>query len=480
MRAALILTAIAYLRPPEYDEAYSIFLTAGDPRPAWPTTPFHPADIRQFYTGQTTFTAIAQNLRTGDVHPPLYFWTLALWRDIFGPTWFTARLLSVLFAVATLATLAQAAKLAGIPVIPTLLITLLAYAYPYTSTLARNFALAQLLNTVGLTLTLAAYPRHARECGHPRLAYSLSAAAGLAFSLATLTNYLAIFTPLATLLWLTTRRPRPAVIPAKAGIFFLTGLTSLLPLDLYFFLAQHASRPGQFPPFHLLHALVLIAKDVGAAIFGGLPLYAGSYAAPVAGSLFLLFIICLNTASKPALFTVTALATPIGLFLLGLVFNNTPIEIRYLAFSIPSFALILATIPKPLLAILILVESLGTTGLAFAPATMQPQALAAREAAAQSTPSTLTLVPYGNDGVGIPGPLIVAAPNSLTIELIKSAPNLAQLPPHIILATITADESSRATIAAARAALAANPCWRRAATTPHIQSFTRVCASAPH
>jgi hypothetical protein len=111
---------------------------------------------------------------------------------------------------------------------------------------------------------------------------------------------------------------------------------------------------------------------------------------------------------------------------------------------------------------------------------MQPQALAAREAAAQSTPSTLTLVPYGNDGVGIPGPLIVAAPNSLTIELIKSAPNLAQLPPHIILATITADESSRATIAAARAALAANPCWRRAATTPHIQSFTRVCASAPH
>jgi hypothetical protein len=479
--AALILTTIAYLRPPEYDEAYSIFLTAGDPRPAWPPTPFHPADVRPFYAGQSSFAAISQNLRTGDVHPPLYFWILELWRRHFGPTWFTARLLSIIFSLLTLATLSQAAKLAGVPVVPTILIALLAYAFPYTSTLARNFALAQLLNTVGLALTLAAYPRHARECGHPRLTFSLSAAAGLAFSLATFTNYLAIFIPLATLLWLKTRRPRPPVIPKKAGIFFLTGLTSFLPLDLYFFLAQHASRPGQFPPFHLLHALVLIAKDVGAAIFGGLPLYAGPYAAPVAGSLFLLFIICLNTASKPALFTLTALATPVGLFVLGLVFNNTPIEIRYLAFSIPSFALILATIPKPLLAILILVESLGTTGLAFVPSTMQPQAFAAREAAAQSTPSTLTLVPYGNDGVGVPGPFIAAAPDSLTIQLIKSAPNLSQLPPHIILAKITADDSSRATIAATLAAIAASPCWRGTATTPHTQSFTRVCGSAaPH
>jgi len=467
--AALILTAIAYLRPAEYDEAYSIFLTAGDPRPAWPATPFRPEDVRHLYTGQPSFAAIAQNLRIGDVHPPLYFWILNLWRQLFGPSWFAARLLSALFAIATLTTLSQAAKLAGVPVIPTILITLLAYAFPYTSSVARGFALAQWLNTAGLTLTLAALKADDRR---------LMTASGLAFSAATFANYLAIFTPLAALLWLTIRHAYLPKIPAKAGIFLLCGLTPFLPLDLYFFISQHASRRGQFPPFHPFQALALIAKDSGAALFGGLPLYASASGPAIAAALLIFFLICVAKAAKPALFTFIAFATPAGLFLLGLTFNNTPIEIRYFAFSIPSLALILATIPKPLLTTLIMLESLGTIGLAFAPATMQPQALAAREAASQCNPTTLTLLPFGNDGVGIPGPFIASAPDSLTILLIKSAPPLAQLPQHIILATISADDSSRATIAATLSALAADPCWRRAATTAHTQSFTQICP--PH
>jgi hypothetical protein len=509
--ATLILIAIAHFRPPEYDEAYSIFLTAGDPRPPWPATPFHPSDVRHFYTGQTTFAAIAQNLRTLDVHPPLYFWALNLWRRLFGPSWFTARLLSILFSLATLATLSQAAKLARIPVIPTLLITLLAYAFPYTSTLARNFALAQLLNTAALTLIIRSVGWAERSEAHHLTPaplktnnWRLTALSGLLFSLATFTNDLAIFTPLAILLWFLgpvgriseapsatfnrhNHQPRrdehpphtpswPRMRPSTTS--FLAGLATFLPLDAYFFAAQHASRAGQFPPFHPLPALGLIAKDSGAAIFGGLPLYAAPFTTPVAAALLIFFLICLTTATKPALFTLTALATPIGLFLLGLIFNNTPIEVRYVSFSIPSLALILATLPKPLRNTLILLESLGTFGLAFAPSTMQPQALAAREAAALSTPATLTLIPYGNDGVGIPGPFIEAAPGALTIRLIKSPPPLTQLPPHIILATITADDSSRATIAATLAALAASPCWRRTATTPHTQAFQRICT--PH
>jgi len=201
--AALILTAVAHLRPPEYDEAYSIFLTAGDPRPAWPTTPFHPADVRALYTGHATLTQIAQNLRTGDVHPPLYFWTLELWRRLFGPGWFTARLLSVIFSLATLATLAHLARLTQTPVIPKLLITLLAYGYAYTSAITRGFALAQLLTTLGLTLIIQS--RHAGEGRHPRLTSVLPTAAGTLFGAATFTNYLTLFTPLATLLWLFTR-----------------------------------------------------------------------------------------------------------------------------------------------------------------------------------------------------------------------------------------------------------------------------------
>jgi len=491
--AALILVTIANLRPPEYDESYSIFLTAGDPRPNWPTTPFSAAQVRADYTGQASPIQIAQALRTGDVHPPLYFWILDLWRQVFGESWQTARLLSVMFSLATLATLAQLAKQTNTPITPTILIAVLAYGYAYTSTITRNFALAQLLTTLALTLIVRCVGWAERsEADHlpttsqeiPINPVSPAKAgilflAGTTFSAATFTNYLSIFTPIATLLWLLTRQgPEPGRMPLPRHLAstasFLAGLIVFLPADLYFFTAQHASRTSQFPPFHPIQAATLIAKDSGAAIFGGLPLYAAPYTAPVAAALLIFFLICLTQATKPALFTLTALATPIGLFLLGLTFHNTPIEIRYCAFSIPSLALILATLPKPLRTTLILLESLGTIGLALAPSTMQPQALAARQAAALATPATLVLVPYGNDGVGIPGPFIAAAPGSLTIQIIKSPPTLAHQT-RIILATITADDSSRQTVSATLAALAANPCWRRTSTSPLTQSFARTC-----
>jgi hypothetical protein len=485
--AALILLIIAHLRPPEYDESYSIFLTAGDPRPAWPTTPFSAAQVRPLYEGHTTLTQIAQNLRTLDVHPPLYFWILKAWRHIFGESWQTSRLLSVLFSIATLATLARLARQTKTPVIPTILITLLAYSYAYTSTLTRNFALAQLLTTLGLTLTLETVgwvspaqrgvTHHFPAQNQPP--WKLTAA-GVLFSLATFTNYLSIFTPIATLLWLATRRPlhdTPSCRRKPAStLFFLIGLTLFLPADLYFFTAQHASRTTQFPPFHPIQALTLIAKDSGAALFGGLPLYAAPYTTQVAIALLIFFLLCLTQATKPALFTLTALATPIGLFFLGLTFHNTPIEIRYLAFSIPPLAVILATLPKPLLTTLIAIESLGTIGLALAPSTMQPQGPAARQAAALATPTTLTLIPYGNDGVGIPGPFIEAAPNTLNIELIHPGepPNLSQAP-RIILAKIRADDSSRAAVEKTLNYLENNPCWAPGPATPLTAVFENRC-----
>ena len=47
----------------------------------------------------------------------------------------------------------------------------------------------------------------------------------------------------------------------------------------------------------------------------------------------------------------------------------------------------------------------------------------------------------------------------------------------IILATTTADDSSRQTIAATLTALAANPCWRRTSATNVTQSFARTCTT---
>jgi hypothetical protein len=148
----LLLGLIAHSRAPEYDEAYSIFLTAGDARPAWPSGIFTPGSVRAFYTGYASLGGISRELKTGDVHPPLYFWGLELWRGLFGASWFTARLLSVIFSLGSLSLIAWLAEAAEIPVFEALGIALLSYGFAYTGIVARNFALAQFLNLLGFLL----------------------------------------------------------------------------------------------------------------------------------------------------------------------------------------------------------------------------------------------------------------------------------------------------------------------------------------
>ena len=83
---------------------------------------------------------------------------------------------------------------------------------------------------------------------------------------------------------------------------------------------------------------------------------------------------------------------------------------------------------------------------------MQPQALAARQIARLAPPGTLVLLPYGNDGVGTPGPFIAAAPASMQILLLPpgNIPSLMR-EKSLALATLNADSSSRATTAQALA-----------------------------
>ncbi|HUW80250.1 MAG TPA: hypothetical protein VMV54_05050, partial [Acidocella sp.] len=83
--AALLLGIIAHQRAPEYDEAYSIFLTAGDARPAWPAGVFTAGSVRGLYAGHASPGKISHDLKIGDVHPPLYFWLLEIWRRLLGP-----------------------------------------------------------------------------------------------------------------------------------------------------------------------------------------------------------------------------------------------------------------------------------------------------------------------------------------------------------------------------------------------------------
>jgi Dolichyl-phosphate-mannose-protein mannosyltransferase len=461
--AALLLTLAAYLRTPEYDEAYSLFLTAGHARPVWPTGIFTAGSVRWVFSGRAGFAAIAANLKSLDVHPPLYFWALELWRRWAGPSWFAARMLSVACSVAALALVGRTAALTARPVLPSMALTLLSYGFAYTGILARNFALAQCLVLLGVALLLSAIRRGARD----RALWG-----GLVLGAASFTNYLASFIGAAMLLWLALRRDRrPMLAPAAAGF----GLFLVL-LDLPFFLAQRASRPGQFAPFSWAHALLLLIRDTGAALFGGLPLYAGAAAPIIALFLLLLFTTCLMAAWKQdsGPFPLLAAASPAGLLLLGLISNRTPIEIRYLAFSLPFLALFLARLHGRFLVPLLVAQGLALIGLIAAPATMQPQALAARMAARQ--PGALALVPFGNDGVGVPGPFIAAAPDRQRIEILHGPLPGLGAEQTIVLATPDADAASRASAATALAALRNNPCFVERAATRAAALFADRCA----
>jgi hypothetical protein len=466
----LILGCGAWLRAPEYDEAYSIFLTAGDPRPAWPAGVFHAGDVRPFYQGDASPREIAVALRKGDVHPPLYFWLLEYWRRLAGASWFAARLLSVLLSLFALASIAWVAALAEIPAAAAILIALFSYGFAYTGIVARGFALAQALNLMGIALILSA-------TRSPKPSGRLGLAAGLAFGAAAFSNYLAVFIGLAAFFWAGLEQERRRILPAAA-----LGFAVFLPAMLYFFHAQQHSRIGQFQPFSLGHAVPLLAKDFGAAIFGGLPVYAGRAGGIVTAALAMLSLICAGAVVKNwrprlALFALSAVSVPAGLLALGLIFNNRPIEIRYLAFATPYLALLLGQTLTPGLRYLLLgVQACGIIGLIFAPSTMQPQGLAARQAARLDMPAALVLLPFGNDGVGVPGPFIAAAPDHLRIELVKpgTPPDLSG-EQSVILALVRADDSSKTTTRFLLASLNANPCWRVQSTTNLLKTYARTC-----
>jgi hypothetical protein len=430
--AGMVLVAIAWARGPEYDEAYSIFLTAGHARPPWPQGVFTAGSVRWLYAGHAGFGQIAHDLRAGDVHPPLYFWLLEVWRRVVGPSWFAARLLSVSCSLVGLWLLALLAEAVEVPVYPALFLTLFSYGFAYTGIVARGFALAQSCNIAGVLLAVLAMRER-------RWGWALGA--GIAFGAACFSNYLALFTGAAALAWLLVRTPR--LLPAA-----LAGFLPFMPLCAWFFLAQRGSRAGQFVAFSPAHALALLARDSGATIFGGLPLYAGHFALPVTLALGILFFACLifvwrcRHVSAP-FFAALALATPCGLFALGLIFGNTPIEIRYLAFATPFLALLLApSLPRWLLGLMLAVQGTAIAGLALAPSTMQPQAAAARAAA--SYPGAVVLVPFGNDGVGIPGPFIASGPDGMRILLVR--PEKISKDPAIMV-TMPIDNESRAVVA---------------------------------
>ena len=162
LAAGLLLSAVAWLRGAEYDEQYTLFLTGRVVRPTWPAGIITASEVRELQAAHAGFVAIARDLRATDVHPPLYFWTVAAWRRLVGDSLFAARLASVLFSVVTLSLVAAIARSAGIPAVPAVLLTVGCYGFAYTGAIARGFALAQMLSVAGIAVLLGAERRAGR------------------------------------------------------------------------------------------------------------------------------------------------------------------------------------------------------------------------------------------------------------------------------------------------------------------------------
>jgi hypothetical protein len=170
-----------------------------------------------------------------------------------------------------------------------------------------------------------------------------------------------------------------------------------------------------------------------------------------------------------------AVAPPVGLLLLGFVFDNTPIELRYLSFGLPFVALLMAwALPRRVLAVVLVVQIASIAGLLLSPRTMQPARATAAEAV-RLVGDGVVLVPRGNDGVGIVGafgietppalPMLVIGPAAAVVERIGAYRRVA-------VALMAQDRDSVATIGALRAALTASN-WRLITSGSSVEVYER-------
>jgi hypothetical protein len=458
---ALLLAMAAILRDPEYDEGYTAFVTSAAARPDWPATAFRVADARSAFRPAPSPWAINANLRHTDVHPPLYFWTVWAWRRLWGPDLAATRMLSVGFSLGALACIAAIAAEAGLPVVTSLLLTLGCFGFVETGIVARGFAMTQCLLLLGLLLTL----RAARPAGAGAGAGAWAFAAGPALGAACLTNYLAAFPAAAAALWFGWQRPRHVTL-------LLLGLIPFIAADLPFFLDQRNSRIGQFPPLAWGPMAAAMAHALGGAVLGGLPLYlppgrartaAGALLGLVLAALVLLPVLrwrYLGRAKPRLMLAMAALATPAGLILMGAAAHTIPVEIRYFAFALPPFALLLAASlaslqrpwPRGALAVVLMVQVASIAGLMTRAETMQPEGAAARAAFRAVGDTGLVLLPRGNDGVGLVAAFLTAAPDGLHVLLVGPGDRVTRLRqslvgwPRVTAADVAVDRDSSRTI----------------------------------
>jgi hypothetical protein len=382
-------------------------------------------------------------------------------------------MLSVLCGTLTITLVGMIARRCAIRPAIAMAITLGCYGFVYTNAIARGFAPAQTLTLGGIALLLG----------------RRSWLAGLCLGAACSCNYLAAFVAMAAIVSTGAWRAVPAMVP-------------FLALDAWFFVAQHDARPGQFPPFEVWPSLLRLAEYQTAAVFGALPLYLDGAWRFAAGACIGMVAVAVvvriagshlsNVSPVIRMLAAAAMASPVGLLLLGAAFNNTPIELRYLSFGLPFIALLAASaVPHgdgrgsrdssrrrswvDWRILVLVIQLSGIIGLLISPRTMQPARVAATEAAGL-VGDGVVLLPRGNDGVGIIGAFGIEAPVRLPLLVIRPDDAVAERVAsyrRVVLALLAQDRDSVASIAKLHAVLAL-PNWRRVVIGSSVEVYERT------
>ncbi len=487
----MLMVAATLHRSTEYDENYSVFVTGGLARPDWSSRPFTAAGVATVFTDQADVAKVNHLMRTTDVHPPLYFWALSVWRNVAGSDLSALRGFSIIFALATLLVWMQIAWVAGLPPLILGSILALSYGFEITSHIVRGYALAQFFLALAVWAAIVGRSTAQRSDASALVRAGL---AGLAGGLACFTHYFAVF-PVAVILgWMVLTSP---TWEKRFRVAMAAGLPCLLLVAAAgeVWLAQRAvsagQAVGQFPILSPLAAAARLAQYNAASLLGGLPLYvpAGFLRTAVGGGLIVVLAGLLvailaqwrNLGPLRWLWLFGAIAPSLGLLPMGLLFGAMPIELRYLILSAPFVAALVAAAAgawmqkAPLLATvglgaMLSLQGVSAIGMVFHPATQQPFRAASTTLTAAISTSTLVLVPFGQDGVGIVGsmlremrpdqPVLVLRSNDAS-EVVSRVPK--QFCRLVLLGFGDRDPASAVQSRTAKAALDASGSWSSAA-----------------
>ncbi len=328
-----------------YDEAITLLETAGNAVPVWSAQPTPAASQKKLLVGSPTLGEVVSGLRETDVHPPVYYGLLSLWRRIAGNSIEVARLFSVVWSTGSVILLYLLLQGFGFkrPFWPSLIYSLSSGAVHYGHE-ARNYSLALFL--VMLATYLAYFFNKIdlnRRSHFWFFTVSIAACCGLAF----LTNYLTIFPIAALLSWCFAWAPkhqRKYIIPAMSlsAVISLTGISTLL--------TQLGARPNQFQKALGFGDELMKIVDANFQMLWSPVTSSSGICWTVVGTVFVLLL--LSTAYVKAawraidkrlltLMAGLAIAPSLGVLALDLLFSKSLGKSSYVLFGLPAIVVLL-------------------------------------------------------------------------------------------------------------------------------------------